>query len=134
MIRVYIDIVGDLFHTGHLNLIKTAKSLGDYLIVGVHSDEDTASYKRTPIIPEEQRYEIIRSCRYVDEVVENAPLLITEEFIDENKIDLVVHGDDIRQAYEEQHKIPRKLGKMRYVPYTAGVSTSDIINKIRMGG
>ncbi len=134
MIRVYIDIVGDLFHTGHLNLIKTAKTLGDYLIVGVHSDKDTASYKRTPIIPEEQRYEIVRSCRYVNEVIENAPLLITEEFIDENKIDLVVHGDDIRQAYEEQHKIPRKLGKMRYVPYTAGVSTSDIINKIRMGG
>ena len=43
----------------------------------------------------------------MDEVVENAPLLITEEFIDKNKIDLVVHGDDIRQAYEEQHKIPR---------------------------
>ena len=131
MTRVYIDIVGDLFHVGHLNLIKTAKGLGDYLIVGVHSDEDTAKYKREPIIEDKQRYEIIRSCRYVDEVIENAPLLITESFINENNIDLVVHGDDIRKAYDEQHKIPRQLGKIKYVPYTQGISTSDIIKKIK---
>jgi len=131
MTRVYIDIVGDLFHVGHLNLIRTAKALGDYLIVGVHSDLDTAKYKRKPIIEESQRYEIIESCRYVDEIIENAPLLITEEFMKEHQIDLVVHGDDIRQAYEEQHRVPRQLGKMRYVSYTDGISTSDIINKIK---
>ena len=131
MIRVYVDIVGDLFHIGHLNLLKAAKSLGDYLIVGVHSDADTASYKRTPIISEQQRYEIIRSCRYVDKVIESAPLTITEEFIDIHKIDIIVHGDDIREAYEEQHKVAIKLGKMKYIPYTGGISTSEIIKKIK---
>ena len=131
MIRVYIDIVGDLFHVGHLNLIKTAKSMGDYLIVGVHSDEDTAKYKRKPIIPADQRYEMIRSCKFVDKVIEAAPLIINENFINQHKIDLIVHGDDIKQAYEQQHKIARELGKMKYVPYTEGISTSEIIKKIK---
>lgn len=131
MTRVYIDIVGDLFHIGHLSLIKTAKALGNCLIVGVHSDKDTASYKRMPIIPEEQRYEIIRSCRYVDEVIEEAPLLISYDFLEQHNIDLVVHGDETSETFREQHKVPLELNKMKYVPYTQGVSSTDIIKKIK---
>ena len=63
MTRVYLDIVADLFHIGHLNLFKKAKLLDTdvYLIVGIHSDESVESYKRVPIIKQEQRYEIVRS-------------------------------------------------------------------------
>ena len=87
MKRVYTDMAADMFHVGHLNLIKRAKSLGDYLIVGVHSDDDIGQYKRRPIIPQEDRYEMVRSCRYVDEIIEAAPLVMTKDFLLDNKID-----------------------------------------------
>jgi len=108
-------MVADLFHVGHLNLIKKAKECGDYLIVGIHSDLDVESYKRKPIISEEDRYEIISSCK----------------FIDENDIDIVIHGDDENPVYKEQYKIPVELGIMRYLPYTKGVSTTEIIKRIK---
>jgi len=131
MIRVYADIVGDLFHIGHINIFKLARELGDYLIVGVHSDSSVESYKRKPIFSEQDRYEIIRNCELVDEVVEDAPLILTEKYINDNKIDIVVHGDDKSIHFETQHKIPLDMGIMKYLKYTDGISTSEIITKIR---
>jgi|TARA_B100000900_G_scaffold413663_1_gene438192 cytidyltransferase-like protein len=131
MIRVYADIVGDLFHVGHINLFKQAKELGDYLIVGVHSDNSVESYKRKPIFSEQDRYEIVRNCSIVDEVIEDAPLVLTRKYIDDNKIDVVVHGDDISPHFEVQHKVPLEMGIMKYMKYTDGVSTSEIINRIK---
>jgi len=135
MTRVYLDIVADLFHIGHLNLFKKAKLLDTdvYLIVGIHSDESVESYKRVPIIKQEQRYEIVRSCRLVNEVIENAPLVITENFLKDNKIDYVAHGDDINEELKKQHKIPFELGVVKYVPYTSGISTTEIIKRIKNG-
>ena len=133
MTRVYVDVVGDLFHIGHINMFKKARSLfkEPYLIVGVHADKDVASYKRSPIISESDRYEIIRNCKLVDEVIESSPLYITKKFIIENDIHYVVHGDDISEELKRQHKVPSDLGIVRYVPYTSGVSTTEIINKIK---
>jgi len=135
MTRVYLDIVADLFHIGHLNLFKKAKLLDTdvYLIVGIHSDESVESYKRVPIIKQEQRYEIVRSCRLVNEVIENAPLVITENFLKDNKIDYVAHGDDINEELKKQHKIPFELGVVKYVPYTSEISTTEIIKRIKNG-
>ena len=131
MIRVYTDMAADMFHIGHLNLIKRAKEVGDYLIVGVHSDDDISNYKRRPIIKEKDRYEIIRSCRYVDEVIEAAPLVMTKEFIETNKIDLIVRGDDITPELLRQQDTPIKMGIIRYVPRTENISTTNIIRKIK---
>lgn len=131
MIRVYIDMVADLFHVGHLNLIKQAKELGNKLIVGIHSDEDVISYKRKPVIPYYQRIEIIRCIKYVDEVIENAPLNITEDFLSKNNIDIVVHGDDITESLKEQHKVAIEKNIVRYIPYTNYTSTTKIIKQIK---
>lgn len=131
MIRVYVDMVADLFHVGHLNLIQAARKFGDVLVVGVHSDDDVASYKRIPVISEANRYEMVRSCRYVDEVIEAAPLKITKEFLEENKINFVVHGDDISEELKSQHQVPIDMGIVKYVPYTDGISTTKIIVKIQ---
>lgn len=132
MTRVYVDIVGDLFHIGHLNLFKKARALFEnpYLIVGVHSDKSVESYKRRPVICQEQRYEMIKSCRLVDEIIEAAPLFLDENFINENKIVCVVHGDDMSKSLKDQHRIIREMNIVKYVEYTKGISTSQIINKI----
>lgn len=131
MIRVYTDMAADLFHVGHLNLIKRAKEHGDYLIVGIHSDSDIAKYKRKPIIPDVQRYQIVEACNYVDEVIRCAPLLMSKEFILENKIDVIVRGDDITEAHLKQQAAAIEMGIMKYLPRTEGVSTTDIIDRIR---
>ena len=131
MIRVYCDIVGDLFHVGHLNLFKKAIEYGTHLIVGIHSDSTVESYKRKPIFCEEDRYELISNCRLVNEIVKDAPLHISIDFIREHNIDVVVHGDDPSPHFMEQHKVPLELGIMKYTPYTQGISTSDIIKRLR---
>tara|TARA_B110000977_G_C11023923_1_gene472413 strand:- start:716 stop:1117 length:402 start_codon:yes stop_codon:yes gene_type:complete len=128
MSRIYVDGVFDLFHVGHLNLLKNAKKHGDILVVGIISDKDTESYKRTPIINHKNRISMLKYCSLVDEVIENPPLLITQQFIIDNKIDLVIHADDSKQ--EEFFKVPIELGIMKYVPYTKSISTTMIINKI----
>lgn len=130
-IRVYADVVGDLLHRGHIEFFKKARNLGDYLIVGVISDKDVESYKRLPVLRLSERVALIEACKYVDEVIVAPPLSITEEFLKNYQIDLVVHGDDFDpKLINEQYGIPVKLGIMRFVPYTEGISTTEIIERI----
>ena len=129
--RVYIDMAADLFHAGHIRALKKAKAFGDYLIVGIHSDAVIASYKRQPIIPEQYRYELVRHINIVDEVIEDAPISISKEYIKKYKIDIVAAGDDHTPAQNEQmYKIPMEMGIMRFFSYTKGISTSQLIEKI----
>ena len=67
--RVYVAITGDLFHYGHVAFLKSAKSFGTDLIVGVCSDADVSKYKRPPIMSLNERIAVIESCKYVDEVI-----------------------------------------------------------------
>ena len=136
MTRIYIDGIFDLFHRGHLESLKQAKSLEEdaYLIVGIISDEIAKDYKRLPVISHNDRIEIIKNLKIVDEVIEYPPLVITEEFVDENKIDLVVHGfsneeDWNKQKYFFQFLI--KNNKFKKINYYEKTSTTDIIKKIK---
>ena len=72
---------------------------------------------------------MIENTKIVDKVIRNSPLIIDEAFIKEHNIDIVVHGDDSKQ--EDFFKIPIELGIMRYVSYTSGISTTQIIDKVR---
>ena len=109
MKRVYIDGVFDLFHRGHLESLLSAKnSLGDpnntFLIVGVIGDNACESYKRKPIISEDDRYTIVKNIKCVDLVIENAPLIMTTYFINKYKINMVVHGFANDQDREKQNE------------------------------
>jgi len=131
-IRVYVDVVGDLFHAGHVKFFKKAKAEGDYLIVGIHGDDACADYKRRPILSLEERKVVIEACRYVDEVIVNSPIGITKEWMKEHNIDLVIHGDDFDEKKRmEQYGVPVKMGKFKTVPYSEGLSTTEIINRIK---
>ncbi|MCB1111344.1 MAG: adenylyltransferase/cytidyltransferase family protein [Chlamydiia bacterium] len=130
--RVYVDMVADLFHYGHQEFLKKAKEEGNYLIVGIHSDETVSNYKRVPVMTMEERIQAVKSCPYVDEVVIDAPLHITQEMLNALQIDLVVHGNDISpEDIKNFYEVPISLGKFKTVEYTEGVSTTDILKRIQ---
>ena len=79
-----------------------------------------------------ERVDTVSSCRYVDEVVPNAPLIIDQEWLNTHRIDLVVHGDDFSEEMEQLcYKIPIDMGIFRLVSYTSEISTTDIIQRIK---
>ena len=109
-------MVADLFHYGHVGMLRQAKEHGDYLLVGVHADETVMSYKRRPIFSMEERVASVEGCRYVDEVVADAPLTIDRAWIERHNINLVLHGDDFSSEMEELcYRIPMAMGLYRTV-------------------
>lgn len=131
---IYMDGVFDLFHIGHLEAIRHCAKLGDKVIIGITGDNDAAGYKRPPIINQIERTQIVSSLQEVDCIVCPCPLVVTEKFMDELGIDLVVHGfaneEDAKRQADFFH-IPMKLGKFQRIPYYTGQSTTDILMKIR---
>lgn len=132
--RVYIDGVFDLFHRGHLESLRHAKFLYPNvdLVVGVVSDSDAESYKRKPIIQEEDRVEIVKQIKWVDHVICPCPLIVTPEFLQEHHIDLVVHGfvnDDDRTRQESFFE--KIKDQFQEIPYYNKISTTDIIKRIK---
>lgn len=135
-IRVYASMVADLFHYGHVTFLKKAHQLGTYLIVGIISDEVATAYKRKPILSQDERTKVLAGCKYVDEIINDAPLIVTKEFIQQHNIDLVVHGDDfnptqLRTCLRTYFSDPVAMNIMRIIPYTPGISTSEIIARIK---
>ena len=132
MIRVYADMVADLFHYGHVEFLKKARALGDYLIVGVHNDQVSTDWKRPPILSMDQRLAVVAACRYVDEALPNAPELPDREWISKHNIDLMVHGDDMSESdLNHYYGVPIKMGIFRTVRYTKGISTTEIIRRCK---
>ena len=129
--RVYTDGVFDLFHTNHLAILREAKALGDYLIVGVASDYMTESYKRRPIIADTERLAIVTAIDCVDEafLLDGLPTAEKlEEILSTYDVDLVVYAGDATPDY---YVPAEKRGIMRRLPYHDGTSTSEIIDRIR---
>jgi len=134
--NVYVIGVFDLFHRGHVEFLRKAKSLGQNLIVAINGDEMVASYKRKPFYSEHDRLEIIKACKYVDEA-----FIIREydnkEYIEKYKVDAIVHGNDWeKNSYMHQIRVTEdylkeKNAELVLVPYTSGISTSQLINLIK---
>jgi len=130
----YTTGVFDLFHIGHLNLLKRAKEMCDYLIVGVSSDELCESYKgKKAIIPYEERKAIIEAIKYVDKVV---PQITQDkcEALDRLRFDVMFHGDDWKDSalFTETEKVFKKRGTdIIYFPYTQGTSSTTLAEALR---
>lgn len=67
-VRIYVDGCWDVMHSGHYNALRQARALGDFLVVGVHSDEEIARVKREPVMNNEQRMAAVTACKWADEV------------------------------------------------------------------
>jgi len=126
----YTSGVYDLFHIGHLNLLKNAASLCDKLIVGVTSDELVAYKNKRAVIPHHERMEIVRNIKFVDAVV---PQNDMDKFKmwEKLKYDIMFVGDDWHDSpkWKEIDEKFKNVGvKIVYFPYTKGIS-STLINK-----
>lgn len=106
--------------------------MGDYVLVGVHTDEVLTAHKRKPILTMEQRVASLAGCRWVDEVIPNTPWKFDPTWIEKYDIGLVVHGSDYSQKQiDYYYKVPLELGIFRTIPYSAGISTTDIIRRCK---
>ena len=132
----YIAGVFDLFHVGHLNMFLRAKEQCDYLIVGIVTDEGVRRFKGTePFVPFEERIELIRSCRYVDEAVE-IPLQYggTRDAYRMYHFDCQFSGSDYVDNpdwLEEKAFLEKHGAEMVFFPYTEGTSSTKLKALIR---
>ena len=132
----YTTGVFDLFHIGHLNILKNAKSLCDYLIVGVTTDEVTLKLKnRLPIIPFEERIQIIESIKYVDLAVPKTTTNNDDAFL-KLKFDVMIKGADwkgTKKGEELENEMALRGNRVKYFPYTEETSSSiirEVISKL----
>jgi glycerol-3-phosphate cytidylyltransferase len=130
----YTTGVFDLFHVGHLNILRRAKEQCDYLIVGVSTDELVMEYKnRLPVIPQEERMAIVDSIKYVDLVVHQ---ITRDKFSawEQLKFDVMFVGDDWKGDplfLEVEEKFRQVGAEIVYFPYTQGVSSTELKQKIK---
>ncbi|WP_336270555.1 adenylyltransferase/cytidyltransferase family protein [Vreelandella arctica] len=129
---VYTGGTWDLFHAGHLNVLKKARDFGDYVVVGVSTDDLVSSYKNhPPVLNWQQRSSIIKELKCVDEVVPQERLFDIDQFMDLG-CDVFIVGDDWKgkEGSVSNLKWLKDNGYLRYVEYTPGLSSSLIKEKI----
>lgn len=129
----YTTGVFDMFHIGHLNILRNAKEQCEYLIVGVSTDELVESYKhKQPIIPFLERVEIVKAIKYVDKVVTQ----VTMDKFDawrEYKFNVIFHGDDWKGSnlYENIEDQLSLVGcEVVFLPHTEGTSSTELSKKL----
>lgn len=133
----YTTGVYDLFHIGHLNILKNAKKQCGYLLVGVTTDDVVKKNKnKIPIFSFEERVNIINSIKYVDEVIPQTDYGIENkiEVVKQNNIDVVFVGSDWKGT-EKWTLLESKLNEIHcdvvYLPHTDGISTTKLIEMIK---
>ncbi len=132
--RVFMDGVFDIIHSGHFNALRQGRKLGDYLVLGVNSDEDVEKAKGPPLMSVEERAILVGACKWVDEVVIGTPYTPSLEILDNLNIDFCVHGDDpcFNENGEDVYGPMKKAGRFKMFKRTEGISTTDIIGRLLM--
>lgn len=134
---IYIDGAFDLFHAGHVEILRVARELGDFLLVGIHNDQ-TVSVTRgahRPIMNLHERSLSVLACRYVDEVIIGAPWEVSKDMITTFDISLVVHGtvaenNDFQKEKCNPYAVPISMGIFKILESPLDVTTTTIIRRI----
>jgi len=135
-IRIYTDGIYDLFHQGHARQMMQAKNIFPnsevYLIIGACNDELTHTMKGRTVMTDVERYEAIRHCRYVDEIIRDAPWKITDEFMEEHKIDFVAQDSTpyVSEDCDDIYKDIKEKGYFVATERTEGISTSGLVARL----
>ena len=136
---VYTDGVFDLFHYGHSRSLEQAKKVFPdvYLKVGICKDEDVWKHKGPTVMTYEERCKCVSHCKWVDEIIYDAPWVIDESFLIKENIDFVARENDPYittngdgEIVEDAYIIPKKLNKFVEIYRTNGISTTDLIGRI----
>jgi glycerol-3-phosphate cytidylyltransferase len=136
---VYVGGTFDLFHAGHVQFLLQCSQYGK-VVVALNADNFSARYKRRPILSINERKGAIEACRFVDDVVtnignENSAITI-DLLLETRSIKYIAHGNDwtgeslMGQLGIDQSWLDFRGIQMLYIPYTSGISTSDIIGRI----
>ncbi|EPQ56487.1 Nucleotidylyl transferase [Gloeophyllum trabeum ATCC 11539] len=128
--KIYVDGVFDGFHAGHALQLRQAKLSfpSVHLIVGVFGDELCHQYDYPVTLPHLERYEVIRHCRWVDEVLEDAPWTVSEDFLREHRIDFVALDEgtsidpDVDRTRLQGYDRLKSLGRIIPTRRTAGLT------------
>lgn len=132
--RVYADGVYDVFHAGHARQLMQAKNMfpNATLMVGCSNDELTHANKGKTVCTDEERYEALRHCRYIDIVIPDGPWSYSLEFFNKYKIDFIAHDEAPYTigGSEDTYALPKGLDMFCATQRTAGISTSDMITRI----
>ncbi|EEC66861.1 hypothetical protein OsI_33354 [Oryza sativa Indica Group] len=131
---VYIDGAFDLFHAGHVEILRSARQLGDFLLVGVHDDQairDRRGYR--PIMHLHERTLSVLACRYVDEVIIGAPWEVSRDMITTFNISLVVHGTVTEGSSVvgiDSYAVPKSMGIFQTITSTKPITTVSVATRI----
>lgn len=134
--RIYLGGTFDCLHRGHLALFRSAHLYAHEVVVGLNTDAFAERYKRKPVMSYPDRYEVLLECRLVDLLVCNDGCEDSKPSILRSKADAIGHGNDwtgldlMRQMGLTEEWLSDNRVTMVYMPYTKGVSTSDIIRQI----
>ncbi|OAY69478.1 Ethanolamine-phosphate cytidylyltransferase [Ananas comosus] len=131
---VYIDGAFDLFHAGHVEILRSARQLGDFLLVGVHNDQ-TISQRRGchPIMHLHERSLSVLACRYVDEVIIGAPWEVSRDMIATFNISLVVHGTVVEcnsKSDIDPYATPKSMGIFRTIESPRNTTSMSVARRI----
>ena len=135
---IYTDMVADLYHFGHAKYLeniynKLIRDTNNKLYVGIHSNESVESYKRKPVLTMYERIEVLKSCKYINTIIPNAPVVLTNEYIKTHNIEKICIPNN--RTEEEINKWYKSIITdgiiVERFPYTNTISTSNIIKKIK---
>eukprot|EP00967_Tisochrysis_lutea_P088469 scaffold125548_cov33-Tisochrysis_lutea.AAC.2 len=121
---VYVDGGWDMFHAGHVDFLRNASKLGDYLLVGVHSDAVVNRHRgqNFPILNQQERVLSVLACRYTSDIVIDPPWNLTPEMISALNISVVAHGTthDHNEDERDPYEIPKRMGIFVTIPSRTG--------------
>ena len=132
--RIIVPMVANLFHCGHVDFFEKIKNKypNSTIVIGLHTDKSVEKYKRKSILTFTERYKVLESCKYVDEILKfDCDMLIDVKFLKKYNADLLVHAHSPKEheKYKQLWKnIPDNFERF---DYSQGISTTDIINRIK---
>ncbi|KAJ9689224.1 hypothetical protein PVL29_014739 [Vitis rotundifolia] len=134
---VYIDGAFDLFHAGHVEILKNARQLGDFLLVGIHTDQTVSEHRGAhyPIMHLHERSLSVLACRYVDEVIIGAPWDVTKDMITTFNISLVVRGtvaesNSLLNGAHDPYEVPKSMGIFHMLESPKDITTTSVAQRI----
>ncbi|EME44654.1 hypothetical protein DOTSEDRAFT_72194 [Dothistroma septosporum NZE10] len=130
--RLWIDGCFDFFHHGHAGVMLQSRRFGDELLVGLHNDGDIAANKGPTVMNLAERVAAVNACRFSTLCVPHAPYVTSIPWISHYGCQYVTHGDDITSdaSGEDCYRFVKKAGRMKIVPRTPGISTTDLVGRM----